>query len=237
MVGPGMAVCATHVIRPHIEALTAGTGSCYCVGLSQRGTQIWEVRKGTPVPHSDLTILGLRLRSSLPADRTFNLAHLTTRLPMVGEHLTVMGFRATGVEGIQLGTFVAKGNVLVSVGEVTERYPRGRDRVMLPWPSVEVNCRAWGGMSGGPAFDSRGFVIGLVCSSVSDSSGASTPTFLSLLWPALAAQYEGGWPEALFQGRRSLLDVDTRVCSIERREAMSVQRGATGHTWSCQHWS
>lgn len=50
-------------------------------------------------------------------------------------------------------------------------YPHGRDRVMLPWPVLEVDCPTWGGMSGGPVFDEHGHLIGLLCSSFSVEEG------------------------------------------------------------------
>lgn len=50
-------------------------------------------------------------------------------------------------------------------GEVVEYYPNGRDKLMLSWPSYQVNFHMHPGASGGPVFDRSGFVIGINCSS------------------------------------------------------------------------
>ena len=199
--------------------------------------QIWRLRSCTLVPNSDLAIIGLSYASRLPDDKTFAQAHLITRLPGVGERLTLTGFRANSVEGVRDRTFIARGNVLVCVGKVTVQYPQGRDRIMLPWPVLEVECPAWGGMSGGPVFDSNGYAVGLVCSSMSDHAGASSPAYVSLLWPALTHRYEGGWPRQLFQGARSLLEAGRSACSIDKREAITVTSDGHSVTTRYEPWS
>jgi hypothetical protein len=237
MVAPGVALCATHVIGPYIEALVAGTATGLCMGITKSGVQIWRVQKIMPVSNSDLTILGLSYASPLPHNKTFNQAFLTTRLPQIGERLTLTGFRANSIEGVRDRTFIARGSVLVCVGEVTAQHPHGRDRAMLPWPALQVDCPAWGGMSGGPVFDENGYVVGLVCSSFSDHTGAASPTYVSLLWPAMPHPYEGGWPSRIFQGTRTLLEVDRRICSIQRPEAITVTDQGDSVTVRYEHWS
>ena len=237
LVAPGVALCATHVVRPYIDALAGGAATGFCIGVAKSGLQIWRLRNGTLVPNSDIAIIGLGYASRLPEHKTFSQASLTTRLPKIGEALTLTGFRASSIEGVKDRTFIARGNVLVSVGKVTAQYPQGRDRIMLPWPTLEVDCPAWGGMSGGPVFDSNGYVVGLVCSSMSDHTGAGSPAYVSLLWPALTHEYEGGWPSQLFQGTRTLLEADRRICSIERREAISTTREGTSVTVRYERWS
>lgn len=95
----------------------------------------------------------------------------------------------------------------------------GRDRVMMPWPCLEVSCPTWGGMSGGPVYDSNGLLVGILSTSI-EAGDVAGPSFISLVWPALATQFEGGWPEAMFPRPCKLLDLDARLCSIERRDAI-----------------
>ena len=220
LVAPGIALCATHVVRPYIDALVAGTATGFCMGIAKSGLQIWQLHQGTPVPDTDLTIISLTYRSSLPDDCTFSQANLTTRLPRVGEQLTLVGFRADSAE-LEDRTFVARASVLVCVGQVTAQYPKGRDSVMIPWPALEVDCQAWGGMSGGPVFDTNGYVVGIVCTSVGDHTVGS-PAYVSLLWPAMTQQYQGGWPSQSFLGSHSLLALGRTACPIERPEAIKL---------------
>jgi len=232
MVAPGVALCARHVLEPHATALRSGVGGALCVGMARAGPQLWRLRSATRVPNSDLAIIGLSYSTHLPADYGFSLATVSTRLPRIGERLTLVGFRAQGFD-LQDNAVVARGDALVSVGEVTAQYPTGRDRFLMPWPALEVDCTAWGGMSGGPVFDESGHLIGLVCSSVSGADGESSPSYISLLWPALAQTYAGGWPSQAYQGTRKLLQSDRRVCHIDRPQAITID----GDNVHYQPWS
>lgn len=79
---------------------------------------------------------------------------------------------------------VFEGNVLVATGTVSAHYPNGRDRSMLPGPCLEIGVNARGGMSGGPAFDDEGQLVGILSSSLEHPDGLG-PSYVSLLQPAL----------------------------------------------------
>jgi len=143
LVAPGIAVSAKHVVEPHFELLMSASTYSTAIGLTKAGAQIWTVRKVTLLGNLDLVILGLELNSDLPPDRTFRQASITTRLPKLGERLQVCGFRATKTEKKQLPDVASfgceiEGALLVSAGEVTNRYPEGRDSVMLPWLLISM---------------------------------------------------------------------------------------------------
>jgi len=221
LIAPGVALCASHVIRPRMSELLAGTTGTMCQGLASHGLLLWHIRKVTEVPNTDITILGLELASAFPPENLFLQATLTTRTPKVGEELLLCGFRAAASafsikEGSPIET---TGEVRISRGAVTKRYPKGRDSSMVPWPVVEVACPARGGMSGGPVFDSGGTLIGLVCSSVeiSEHEGVS---YVSLLWPAMTAQFESTWLKGMLPSPATLLQLDRRICPIIRPEAI-----------------
>src|SRR5439155_6815279 len=129
LVGPGIALCADHVIGPYIEGILNGTIGTLVTGLTTHGVQIWNVRKITLVPGTDFCILGLSAASELPPSNVFCQAFMTTRLPRVGETLTLTGFRAgqQNFEIIDDRCVRLSGNVLVCAGKVTERYPKRRD--------------------------------------------------------------------------------------------------------------
>lgn len=231
LVAPGVALCATHVIEPHFESLLSGNVGCLCLGLARSALQVWRLQTFTPVPGADLTILGLTYNSCLPEDRIFRQWTIQTRLPRRGDRLTLAGFRPSSTRVSDDGGIHAHGNLLVSSGTVSEEYPEGRDKGMMPWPVVEVACAALGAMSGGPVYNDDGELVGLVCSSNLDETGVGGHSYVSLLWPALGYQFSGGWPPGILRERTSLLEVDPRCCTIIGRDAVQVMDDDKGGHW------
>lgn len=222
MVAPGVALSATHVIEPWIPDLMEGKLSPACFGVSSHGLEIWRLKKLTIVPGTDITIFCLEYASDFPPENLFHLTRITTRLPKLGEKLTVCGFRAseTVFEVIDGNKSTTEGNLWICQGEVKERYCQGRDQSMLPWPVLEIDCPSHGGMSGGPVFDQNGLLVGILCSSLEHENGEGT-SYISLLWHALAARIEPVWPEGLIKGPISLLEIE-QLCAIDKREAIEV---------------
>lgn len=223
LIGPGVVLCATHVVSPHLDRLMAGAEVATCFGISSHGLQIWNVRKITVVPSTDITILGLELISALPPEETFIQSVITTRTPVIGEQLTICGFKAGEAEFRRNENGVeASGDMWVCKGEVVEVYQQGRDRAMIPWPALAVEVPSRGGMSGGPVYDCHGLLVGLLCSSVDYEDGAGI-SYVSMLWPALTARFEGVWPAGLYRGAQSLLELDRRLFAIDRPDAIEVR--------------
>jgi len=216
MVAPGIALCAKHVIEPNLANIMNATLGTVALALSRSGVQIWRITTMALLNNSDLGILGLTYSSKLPPNNVFNQATISTRMPKMGENLLIAGFRASdysfNISKNSNNETVMKysGNVLVSNGPITNRFPTGRDTSMLPWPTLEVNCPSFGGMSGGPVFDSNGLLIGLLSSSYDEG-----PSYISLLWPALVTEFEGGWPTSLFKGKTTLLNLSPTLCKID----------------------
>lgn len=221
LVAPGIALCAKHVITPNVEKIMTSQLGTIAMALSRSGVQIWRISKITLIDNSDLAIIGLTYASNLPDGNLFNIATISTRFPMIGENLLIAGFRASdynfniSVDDNNQRVMNCSGNVLCSNGIVTNRFPTGRDLSMLPWPTLEVECPSFGGMSGGPVFDSNGMLVGLLSSSYDEG-----PSYVSLLWPALAIEFEGGWPTPFFKGKNSLLNLTPGVCKIDRPDAI-----------------
>lgn len=57
----------------------------------------------------------------------------------------------------------------VGFGKVTDRFPDGRDVVMLPFPCFQSDMPIYGANSGGPVFDEKGRVCGINCTSYEGS--------------------------------------------------------------------
>jgi Trypsin-like peptidase domain len=221
LVAPGIALCATHVIEPHMQRLMTGNASATCFGIASHGLQIWNVRKITSVPETDVTILGLELASNLPPGNTLLQSIVSTRTPAVGEKLQICGFRANSASFSRddRGGVTTSGEMWVSQGTVLETHPFGRDRAMITWPVLAVDVPALGGMSGGPVYDGNGLLVGILCSSFDYADGTGT-SFVSLLWPALAARFYGAWPAGLYPGQQSLLELPPALCAIDGRDAV-----------------
>lgn len=223
LVAPGIALSAKHVFTDSLDDIMNGKKSTISTAITKDGLQIWRINKITLIDNSDLVILGLTYCSQLPSGNLFNMATITTRFPKIGENLLITGFRASDysfeIKDNDKGDKVmnCSGNVLACNGIVSNRFPTGRDKVMLPWPTLEVDCPSFGGMSGGPVFDSNGLLIGLLSSSFDDG-----PSYVSLLWQSLAIEFEGGWPNSIFKNKSTLIDLSPTLCAIDRSSAISV---------------
>jgi Trypsin-like peptidase domain len=223
LVAPGIALCASHVIETHVDEMLQSKVDAVCFGITSGGAQAWKIFKLHSIPGTDVSVLGLQCASALPPSRTFYRASITTRLPTIGERIVVAGFRASEKLFPRRGDgheIFLGGSLTVCSGKVQERYSQGRDKLLAPSPCIEIDCPAWGGMSGGPVFDSRGFLVGLIRRSW-ETIDEPSPMLSTLLWPTLGHRFDGGWP-MLFQ-QKSLLELNRAgVCFIDRPEAVSV---------------
>ena len=222
MVAPGIALCAAHVLLEDVEDLRSGAKQVLCVGIASEKRQIWGVTNIGFVPTTDLVILSLKLIDGLSTSRRFNYASITTRAPRSGETVTIMGFRSDG------STFNWKqGEEKISIvslacrGRVIEHYVPRRDCVLLPGPSMAVDCPSWSGMSGAPVFDGDGWLIGILSTSLETADALPKPSGVSLLWHALGYPFVGGWPEPESPAPRTLLAMSAAgFCQIERPEVL-----------------
>jgi len=102
-------------------------------------------------------------------------------LPDVGSVIRAFGYPRTSSElGDHHLAFTT--DPTTSSGVVTAVYPKGRDRVMLPFPCYEVNAR----------FDA-GKLAGLICSSIPpglDDTSATHTSYVACLWPMLAMEVD-----------------------------------------------
>jgi hypothetical protein len=222
LVAPGIALSATHVFSELVDVDLNPKTNALCMGTHFGKMQIWSIVGCTLVANSDVAILSMKYASEMPPNNTFFRSALTTRIPRVGERLVIMGFRseASHHSSEGAGSLTTTGNVWVSQGQVSEVYPHGRDRVILPGPSVQVECPSLGGMSGGPAYNDDGRLVGVLSSSY-DFGGGEGASYVSLHWTALAAQFQTYWLAGITTGISSLLEM-VELCDIERRDAIQI---------------
>ena len=225
MVGPGLALCAAHVLLEHDfynKLQNDGATLVAQAPLANGQMLLWTVMRMSLVPNSDLAVLSMTLTSRYPTDRRFMTACLTTRMPTENDVLTLAGFSASGD-----GTQAISNRMCIEVfpqcqlGRVIDRYPNGRDH-RLPGPCLAVECAVPGGTSGGAVFDSRGYLVGLI----SASYEGEEISFVSHIWPALVrAQACPIWPPAPYKLPRpnTLLHLGKNFgVSIERPDAFQL---------------
>lgn len=218
MVGPGLAICAAHVLNDqrYLEKSVVGHATFVASAPTPSGLLLWTILRVATVPDSDLAVLSMQLTSDYPKNRRFNHASMTTRMPIIGDVLTVTGLSAVRRTEDRTNSIHIDLIPGCAQGRVIDSYPDGRDRTMLPGPCLAVECDARGGMSGGPVFDSRGFLVGVVSSSYE----GDITTFVSHVWPALVrAQACPVWP----RGGYSLPSAAT-LLHLGRRFGVHIDR-------------
>jgi hypothetical protein len=153
--------------------------------------RIWRVVAAWPCD-TDIVILHLALdRTSEPEKGIeWKTPHFRAVPPPPGQTVVAFGYResqisvtkaANGEHHIELND-----RPTVSIGKVTQVYPSGRDRVMLPFPCFEIEARFDPGMSGGIVVDEGGAVCGLICASLQHSDPDAPPiSYVASLWPML----------------------------------------------------
>lgn len=131
------------------------------------------------------------------------------RFPTVGDRILVVGYSADN-EGSFLpdsdNVITIHGKMSSSTGRVTAIYPEGRDRSILPFPCFEFVADIRGGMSGGPVFNDRGHLVGVVSTSLRDEQGNDHRCWAASLAPIMADTIQPRWPYWLFPEPIRIID-------------------------------
>jgi V8-like Glu-specific endopeptidase len=155
------------------------------VNQSKNGA-LWSI---SAIYYAQITdIVFLQLRSAPEEQEKIGGVRIRVRAPKLGETVAAFGYTCTEiVQHDKSTTFHADG--YTATGVVKAVYPDRRDSSSLNFPCFEVNARFDGGMSGGPVFDSEGYLCGLVCKNLppalDDPEGQHT-SWITTLWPMLA---------------------------------------------------
>ena len=235
---PTLLVTAKHVVDeywkkldPREEVGAGGHGEFSCTALQEHvggKTVRYEVRKvWSPRTHwMDLAILAL----DRPAE--FSDGHAPAALsfsaipPQIGEPVFAFGYhrdKATvGDEVITLARARA-----ATFGVVKALHPLGRGG-HLSWPCFEVNARFEGGMSGGPVFNERGEVVGLICTGMAFADPDAEPlSYVTMIWPMFAVEIDH--PEPDLQCKYPILELARKgVVAGRGWESISLRRSETG---------
>ena len=194
LVGPGIIIGATHVVEPEAPRMVTREIGGIISAFTSSGMMLWHPQRVVADPSSDIAIITASCATDLPQGNQLSLASMSSRVPAVGELAMIVGFRPRQNEFERSDRLSAlTGDVFVSSGRVTQVFPNGRDRAVLPWPVVEVDCPTLGAMSGGPVFNATGHLIGVLATSF-ESDDSRGPSYVSLLGPALMMRFRPVWP-------------------------------------------
>lgn len=226
MIAPGLALSATHNFSEALEQMKRGEVIPYCYGVRDSGLEIWRATNISYDQNDDISFLSVVPESKLPEDATYHQLSLTTRMPEVGEKLHIVGFRSSSKSSnVTEKGYETHAGLYTSNGVVSAVYPDGRDRILLPFPAIELNCGSLGGMSGGAAIDSNGHVVGIISRGYQTLEGDG-PTYVS--WPikSLKRQLTLSWPPGFYGEQTTPLGIDPSVLFIDGRNSLIEDDGS-----------
>jgi V8-like Glu-specific endopeptidase len=225
MVAPGVALSAAHVISTWIAAVTLGKAGCMLTGFVKDGQTFWRATGVRVDLDTDLAIISLEPADNQTKKRSVRLAHLTTRTPKVGESLMFCGYRGAKTKFVHDGNEIElAATAYISTGKVSQIHAARRDRIRYRWPCYEADCVIIGGMSGGPVFDSDGYLIG-ICGAGLDilengKPKTVSPSYAWQIWPCMLRRFRPTWPAKAYSGLTSLLEMKAGMCAIERPDTV-----------------
>ncbi len=233
MVAPGLVLSATHVLRDHADAIAARTLSVYCIGVrSGKRADLWAVRRSLRYAEdsSDIMFLGVELNSEISDDWYVSCLPISTRAPEEGESLTIVGYRFDQpdalseplpiIRGVRA---VGRGDLFVAVGETeTIHYP-DRDRLLAPFPAIEIGCGSLNGMSGGAVIDEGGALVGILSRGLDTEDGRG-PSIAAWIIHALMFDVTLPWPPGVYAPDTPILDLPEDQLKIHGRDKVRLVR-------------
>ncbi|MBO9694572.1 MAG: trypsin-like peptidase domain-containing protein [Sphingopyxis sp.] len=231
LIAPGIALAAKHVVEAMVQQREAlgGYSQIYAFNPCAAELQIWHVREIKCGSENDVALLTMHMGREDYGDLDFNVCRISARMPQIGEPILMAGFVADAdsfpIAADPTSPIASSAKRMTSLGVVTEIYPMGRDQTRLPHSCIEVGVNVSGGMSGGPAFDKDGHLIGLVSSSI-HSDDNSGPTWVSLLWNALLHSVSASWPPRYYPDDEFRL-IDAPFLEVLGRDHLIIEPDGT----------
>lgn len=150
------------------------------------GWIVWSISDVTLSSGTDIALLVVN--NAIPSHHERPIHVMRPRVepfaPIVGRPVGPIGHRLGTIQvSKEAGRHIKVDSELTtSIGVVREVFEFGRDRILLPFPCYRVGARFDGGMSGGPVFDEKGALCGVVCNNFEGLDGEPV-SHVSALWP------------------------------------------------------
>ncbi|MBU1059060.1 MAG: serine protease [Proteobacteria bacterium] len=227
MVAPGLCLTATHVI----EETLVKHGFINSV-VDKNIMRLWRnvafdafigdvevVPFGEPrIKRSDVSLLSCAPISDHNDNHPILMSHVEVAVPKIGERLWTVGYRQVANNG------TPRIAVFISSGLVVDQHLEGRGSY-ITGPCVEVAMKALGGMSGGPVFNSKGNVVGIVSSCLEGQDDDRGPTFVSLIWTSLVAEIFTPWPSEYWPNQIGGLQIGKKLNSAKVHGSAEKKEG------------
>jgi Trypsin-like peptidase domain len=148
---------------------------------------LWNVDRMWLSPFTDIAFLRLSPTCSRGLAHYWQVAKMVLTPPREGTRIGGFGYHSSHIEATEENGVVHviwKDSPTTTIGEVIQVHHGRRDSFRLTYPCFQTNARFDGGMSGGPVFDEKGHLCGLVCSNLPPSSPEEFHvSYVCMLWP------------------------------------------------------
>lgn len=230
-------VTAAHVVTDWIEMFGASS--------PEQSLEIWAihinpgpeysifvVEHAWLSPSSDLALLRTKPYNDVAASSQHTeCVALDLLPPKVGDRIVGFGNYSPNQE-VVAGPDGARhieihGPGAATVGEVIEVHAERRDSARLSFPCFQVNARFDGGMSGGPVFNEKGRLCGIICSSLPPTSEAEEHvSYATTLWPLMGIEVDASLPGQAGEQRFPAIELAKRgIIHAHGHDRVFVQKG------------
>jgi Trypsin-like peptidase domain len=192
VIAPRFAITAKHLFDEDWYKLE--TFSIVASQVLQDGTlgAFWTIDRVLPSPLTDISLLHLSpVRGSQSAvEYSWERAPISCLVPpKVGETIIGFGYPRSEVEVTRASDIISvkwSDRPCITRGTVREVHDEIRDSGTLSYPCFRTNARFDNGMSGGPVFNEKGELCGIICSGIAPFDDTEEwASYVSSLWPIM----------------------------------------------------
>lgn len=200
-IAPGVAMTARHVVKsfwdefeiykkfPKLKAEVEANFKVLALQFfgDKSEPAVWYIEKTWISEFTDTAFLYLKPHNDKAKAYVWrDQLELSMLEPTIGDQVFAFGYPDSEFELQTQPTPSASWKLkpTLSTGQVTAVHERYRDRGLLAWPAIETDSRFDHGMSGGPVFNDKEQVCGVVCDGIG-SAETGYASSASLLWLAM----------------------------------------------------